>query len=466
MPRNEQQEPTATPPPTNSHLDGDHLELTEPYDTGGAAPSVARWNLSVLTLDVVFFSLSVAFFDPSTVLPQLLERLGATGLMIGLFSSFRSLAFNLPQIFVAYATMNREKQKPFLGKINAVCRLPLLVLPFIIARSEMSEANRHIALAATIGLLFFWSLGDGLGYVPWMEIVARSFSNRTRGRFFATTQSLSGTISIGIAALGVAPILYSKTLGYPANYALLVLLYALLMQVSLAGVLLIKEPPVPDSFHERAKEPHPSLKEYLQQLPTLFRTNIVFRKLCTVALLVNFGLASQPFYVLYAKRYFHLGDEWGGKFQVYLALGAVTLLPLWAFISERKGAHNSIRFAAFGCLLTPIVALTIGRVSPWLYGLVFLLMGGTLGWGFWIVLNHYLLLHIDEKQRQVFLALINLVLAPSSFYSALGGFFIHNGEFASIQGFPVLFLLTALVVGAGVYQTRYLPNPSQNETST
>ncbi len=461
MPRTEQPETPATPPSTTPPTpQGESPELTEPYDIGGAMPSVAKWNLSVLTMDVIFFSLSVAFLDPSTVLPQLLERLGATGLMIGLFSSLRSLAFNLPQIFVAYATMNREKQKPFLGKINAACRLPLLLLPLIISRSELSVENRNAALLTVMGLLFAWSLGDGLGYVPWMEIVARSFSERTRGRFFATTQSISGIISIGIAALAVAPILYSKTLGYPANYAVLGLLYAVLMQFSLAGVLLIKEPPIPDSFYERLKQPHPSLKDYLKRLPTFIHGNPVFGKLCTIALLVNFGMASQPFYVLYAKRLFHLGDEWGGTFQVYLALGAVTLLPLWAFIGERKGAHNSIRAAAFACFLMPIIALTLGRVSPWLFGLVFLLMGGTLGWGFWIVVNHYLLIHIKEDDRQVYVALINLVLTPSAFYATLGGFLVPNTQFIAIQGFPVLFLLTAFVTAIGVYQTRYLPNPS------
>lgn len=446
-----------TEPPLPPEAEGG--ELTELTDRGGAPPALVRWNLYALTLDVTCFSLSIAFFDPSTVLPQLMERLGASNSLIGMLSSVRSLAFNCLQIFVAYATMNRLRQKPPLAWVAAITRLPLLLLPFLIARAETSDQSKMVALFGVMVITTLWSLGDGLGYVPWMELVARSFSDRTRGRFFTSTQAFSGAVGIVIAAFGVAPILQSTRFPYPMNYAILTGIYACLMQVSLLGVLLIKEPPAPASFFERIKRPRAKLSDYMLRMPGLIRANPTFGRLSVIGLCIGFGGASQPFYVLYAKNHFHLADSWGGTFQVFLAIGAVTLMPLWTLLSERFGSAAAVRGAALACLLTPLCAITLGQISPWLYGMVFLLMGGTLGWGLWIVLNQFLLLHIEEEDRSIFVALINLIFAPSALYPTFGGFLFPDRQPILLWGVPLLFLVTAGVISVGLLLSLKLPNP-------
>src|SRR5436305_1629227 len=79
-----------------------------------------RWNLGALMLDVTCFSLGMAFMDQSAVLPLLLQRLGASGPLIGGFAAARSLVFSLLQIFVAYVTHGRVRQKPWLTLDAAV----------------------------------------------------------------------------------------------------------------------------------------------------------------------------------------------------------------------------------------------------------------------------------------------------------------------------------------------------------
>src|SRR5205085_3827248 len=228
-----------------------------------------------------------------------------------------------------------------------------------------------------------------------MEIVARAFSDRTRGRFFAVTQLVSGVVSVGIAAFVVRGILNAPGLPFPHNYAVLAGIAALMFQVSLAGVLLIREPPAP----ARPVPSRPPFTDYFRRLPGLVRANPVFARLACVQLLVGFGSAASPFYVLHAVSRFHLADAWGGTYQVMQALGVVALMPLWAYLSERRSPAAAVRGVALACLLTPIMALTVGGLSPWLFGLVFLLMGGSLGWGMWIAMNHFLLTHIAEDER-------------------------------------------------------------------
>ena len=415
-----------------------------------------RWNLGALTLDVAFFSIGMAFIDGNAVLPLLLKRLGGSSLIIGAFGTLHYLAFYGLQIVVAWGTHGRPGQKPFLAFIAAVTRLPLLALPYFVFHAADSPTAQRSALAAVVFLLTLWTLGDGLGYVPWMEIVARAFTDKVRGRFFAATQLISGLISIVIAAFLVRGVLASPHFPYPHNYALLMLVAALMFQVSLVGVLLIREPPFPAS----AIQPHIPLIAYFRRLPGLVHSNPAFARLAGIQLLIGFGGASAPFYVLYALHRFRLPDAWGGIYQTAQAVGVVALMPLWTYLSEKRNPATAVRALALGCLLTPIVAMTVGTLSPWLFALVFLLMGGTLGWGMWIVLNHYLLSHVAEDERPVFIALINLLFVPSAFYPSLGSLFIQHDNFTTIAGIPVLFLLTALVIALGLILAARLPAPS------
>jgi MFS family permease len=420
------------------------------------AGAQVRWNLCALMLDVSFFSIGMAFTDGNAVLPLLLKRLGGSALLIGAFGTLHYLAFNGFQIVVAWGTHGRPRQKPFLALIAAVTRLPLLTLPYFIYHATDSPAAQRSALIALVVLMTFWALGDGLGYVPWMEIVARAFTDKVRGRFFATTQLVSGLISIVIAAFLVRGVLASPHFPYPHNYALLTLVAALMFQVSLTGVLLIREPPFPPS----AVQPHIPLLVYFRRLPGLVRSNPEFARLAGIQLLIGFGSAAAPFYVLFALQRFHLPDAWGGIYQTAQAVGVVTLMPLWTYLSEKRSPATAVRALAVGCLLTPILAMTVGALSPWLFTLVFLLMGGTLGWGMWIVLNHYLLSHVEEGERPVFVALMNLLFVPSAFYPSLGSFFVLHDRFVAVAGIPVLFLLTALVVATGLILAARLPAPS------
>src|SRR5437763_275738 len=77
------------------------------------------------------------------------------------------------------------------------------------------------------------------------HVVPRTFTDRTRGRFFATTQLLSGVTAVVIAGFVVHSVLSSASIPYPRNYALLAALSTAMYLVSLIGVLAIREPSAP-----------------------------------------------------------------------------------------------------------------------------------------------------------------------------------------------------------------------------
>jgi Major Facilitator Superfamily len=414
-----------------------------------------RWNLTALMLDVTFYSIGMAFIDPTAIMPLLLSHLGASGTIIGAFAALKSLGFNGFQILTAFIMHGRTRQKPALALIATLTRLPLLLMPIVMIHASESSSARRFALYGIIAILVLWSLGDGLGYVPWMEIVARAFEPKTRGRFFATSQIVSGLSSILIGLFAVRGILQNPHIPFPRSYSLLCGLAAGMFMVSLSGVLLIKEPPAGiDSGHRPDRL---SAKDYFRAIPGLLH-NSTFAKLTAVQLLLGFGSTSAQFYVLYAVSRFHLSDFWGGAYQAIQALGIVLLMPCWTFVSERRSSAAAIRAVGAAIVLTPLCALTVGRVGPLPFGIVFLLMGGSLGWGIWIVVNHYLLEHVSEQHRQAHVAAINLLYVPSAIFPYLGGMLVRGNNLLTFHGIPVVFLITTLVTSIGLLLSYSLPN--------
>src|SRR5262245_15896415 len=101
MPQTPASPNAATPPDELSVvLNADAGELTEQDATpSDLDPRQVRWNLGALTGDVAFFAIGMAFLEPTAVLPLLMSKLGASGLLIGAFAAVRFLVFSVVQVF-------------------------------------------------------------------------------------------------------------------------------------------------------------------------------------------------------------------------------------------------------------------------------------------------------------------------------------------------------------------------------
>lgn len=421
--------------------------------TRSNAEQLSRHNLIALTTDVTFFALGSAFIDANAVLPLLFQGLGASGTLIGFFSAVRMLGFNLPQVFIAGYAHRQPRKKPLLMQAATLTRLPLIIVPLLLMESVHGNTYRLAALWGISLILTIWGCGDGLGYVSWVEIVANSFTDTVRGRFFALTQILSGIITLLVGAIIVERTL--KFIPFPSDFAILGALAAICFFVSLFGLYLVKEPPVHEDLVNEPVEP-----VALRALPALVRSNPVFLRLAAIQVLAGGGAMAAPFYVLYATRHFHLSDAWGGIYQAMHALGLITLMPLWTRLGERRGQNRAVAAIALGCCLSPLLAFTLGTTNPWLFGICFYFMGGTLDWGLWIVLNHYLLSHVSDSERPAYVSVFSLLNVPTALFPFLGGLLILHHHFLSIGSIPVLFPVTLLFTGAAFLLSMRLPTPA------
>ncbi|HLJ57872.1 MAG TPA: MFS transporter [Chthonomonadaceae bacterium] len=415
----------------------------------GSDPKLVKRNLFALLVDVISYWVGAAFTDPMTVLQILLVRLGATPAIIGGSIALRFALQYGVMVFVAYVVHGKPKQKPFLVWAVGLSRLPMVALPFVIYHSD-TVGGKTIALWVTIGVLAFVGLGEGLGGVPWTEIVARAFDSKTRGRFFACAQIAAGVLNILIAWQIVTKIL---GLSYPLNFTMLIGLSALMFQISTLGLLLIMEPP--DHASRPASPPRPPLREYLAELPKMISADKTFARLVLIQILVNSGWAALPYYAPFALSRFHLHENWGGTFQLLQAISVALLMPVWVFLSEHRTPAAAVRGVALACTITPIIAITIGLRNPYYFSTVYLLTGGTLtAGGIWVVMQHFLLSHTEEDKRPKAIALLNLLNLPSAMFPLLGSALVYTNaagqmHFVLLFHRPLLWILVAIVSGIG-----------------
>src|SRR2546421_3912635 len=88
-----------------------------------------RWNLTVILLDACGYFLGLSFFEPSTVLPVLMTRLGAADWQVGLMRLVQTLGITLPALFAAHYIHGMAYHKRFLFTTALIGRIGILALP-------------------------------------------------------------------------------------------------------------------------------------------------------------------------------------------------------------------------------------------------------------------------------------------------------------------------------------------------
>ncbi len=425
-------------------------------------PVQVRKNLIAFLVDVIFYWLAAAFTDPLTVLVTLMAKLGASPSLLGLSIALRFVGQYGVQVFVAYFMQGKQRQKKFLVCAVGLARLPMLILPYLIMHAGDSPQARTTALWATIVILSLVGLGEGLAGVPWAIMLARAFSNKLRGRFLTGAQIAAGVLTILISTFFVRSILPDETVTKEAaniasfhGFSILILLSAIMFQISTVGLMMIQEPDIPLSCPNSPRIP--SLREYVSLLPKKLKQDKTFAKLVKVQFFLSAGWAAYPYYAPYALHKFKLADNWAGTFQLLQALSIALLMPVWNFLMEKRNEADAVKGVSLICLLTPIYALLFGHLNAYYFGVVFLMTGGTLAsGGMWLVINHFVLTHSSEEERPMLVALLSLLNLPAAIFPLAGSLLIQDKVFLEYRGVPVLLVLMTIVIGIGFVKSLQL----------
>lgn len=402
-------------------------------------PSVVRRNTIAIIGDVAFFMLGFSCFDPTTVMPQFLHELGASPTLIGLISGLRLLVLFAPQPYVAHRIHGRSRVKSFLTIACAIGRLPIFLLFLLV---WFWGHNRALALWAFVFFSLLFIASDGFSIVPWTEIIGKSVPERIRGRFFGAMQTVSSLAALAAPAL-VGKIISLRSLAFPRNYALLILLMATGLFLSLMMLLLIREPDNPPQ-----DDPDRTFGEHLRRIPTLWRKDPALRWVLTTQFLLAGGGVAGSFYVLYARERFGLPQPYVAIYLAAQTLGAVLTGPLWGWMADRIGAVRALQVVVSLALVPPLAAL----VMPVAWGFV-LVFGclGALNWSLWNAFTNAILSIAPPAERPTYIALQNFMNLPAATAPFVGGLIVSSA------GYSAAFLSTAVMVTLGVWSAQHIP---------
>jgi MFS family permease len=411
-----------------------------------------RWNFLSLIVDGSFFSLGIAFLESNTIFPALISQLTSSSVLIGLVSTIRNAGYLLPQLFVAAYAERLPYKKPLLRINGAISRFSVLAMAAI--AFFWGTKNPGAALIGLIAANTVFALTDGIGGVPWIDMVAKTIPSTSRGRLFGIMQ-FAGGIGAFFAGFLIRQVLASDKLAFPANYSLLLILGFVLLCVSYAGTMMVRE-------SAGVVRQGSSFREYLHRLPGAWRSNHLFQRMMYTRMLFAFLYLSLPFYIVFARTRLSFPESTIGFFISAQMAGSILAGLLWGYIGDRYGNRMVIRIAGMAAASTPVLALLssllisggLGNLAIFPYLLLFASIGGTLS-GMWMGFTNYLLELVDDVSRPTYIGMMNTLTAPFTFLPILGGLLIQT------LSHETLFLCTLIFLLAGNLVAATLPEPRQ-----
>lgn len=431
---------------------GKVLRFAQKQDFTPAMDRQTKHNFLSLLVDGSFFSTGSAFLEANTLFPAFVSLLTQNPVVIGLVSSLRNAGYLLPQLLVAGYAERLALKKPLLmigGLINRLSILAMAAAAYFWAGSRPS-----LALIGFFISLIVFALTDGISGVPWTDMVAKVIPNTRRGRLFGTMQFLGG---LGAFAAGflIRQILASAQIRFPTNYALLMVIGFLLLCVSYAGTMSVRETA---GVTRRGA----SFGAYFRRLPAAWRQNRTFQQMMYVRMLYSCLYLALPFYVVFARQELALPESIIGVFISAQMAGSILAGLLWGYLGDHFGNRLVIRCLGVAAGGTPLLALLasllksagLGQLAIIPYLLLFATIGATLS-GMWMGFTNYLLDTVQDLDRPTYIGMMNTLIAPFTFLPLLGGALV---QMLSPQ---LLFAVTAGLIGLGNLRAARLIEPRQ-----
>ena len=378
-------------------------------------PEVRRAFLGGL-LHGAMLAVAYALTSTSTVIPAFIQALTGSPLAVGGVVGAMQLGGALAGLPAARWVEAARYKKVFLYLAIGTRALAFLVLAVL--TWTLAKRAPGLVLGTLAFFLLVFAVAGGLGGVAYLPVIGKAIPRTLWGQFFGlrgVMASLAGALS-GVLSRP----LWDR---FPEGFAAAFFLAFLALAVGFWGFWMIPERPDP-------KRPPLPLAAVLRPLakPRL-------RRLLLAYLLVGTSFLALPFYVVAAQATGLPATALGYLVAISaLADSANLLIGRWI---DRRGAHVGVRAVAVLAFLVPVAALAGRGLAGAL--VVFALIGVIYN-GIENAYSAYLLACAPPEERAAHTALLYLASAPRAVWPLLGG------ALAGVLGYPVLFLVTALLL--------------------
>lgn len=413
-------------------------------------------NFALLLLDGIFFRGSMAFWDPSTIIPSLIHDLYGSQFLTGLVPTLRYGGWYAPQLLVAkYSERTVYKKRLLLFGYFMVTGGYLALIFLTVLGSALWLKKWPLLVLGAYGLA---CIGDGVCGVPWWTLIAKTISPRSRGRLIGYSESAGNLMAFG-AGFIVTAIIASGRFRFPVYYGVLFAIGIAASLVTIVAIALIKEPP---SFMDGQSDV--SFFGFIRKAPAILKKNPPYTRFVITKGLLMCHFLSLPFYITFAREVVGLPPQVVGQFISFQMVGGILGSLILGHLADRAGTRSAMILTAMGTFLIPCLPLVSGiLVNTALASPKSMLIRGLLSTtyvliglanvGSLIAMGNYVLEISAPQDRAFYVGLSNTLVFPVSFFPALAGVFLKW------IAYEILFLVTAVIVGAGLVYAIRLDEP-------
>ncbi|NPA10942.1 MAG: MFS transporter [Epsilonproteobacteria bacterium] len=368
--------------------------------------------------------------EPSTILPLIVHHFSESVVLVGVFTSLLRGGAIMVQLFAAFYAQSYKMVMPYLKRVFLARFLSWLFIGLVIL--FIGDKNPQLTLLLFGIGLFVFSFSAGFGSIYFMEIIAKVFDKKERGKTMANRQFFAALASI--LSGGVAGWVLSE-FKPPESYAYLFIISSFLLGIGLYIFSTIKEP-----VKENVRIKEKSFREFLKNAFKFLKED---RELQTQigAMLFSYSyLFAFPFIILKANSSIHLTGWLIGGFVTVQMIGALLGNLTWKKLAPQ---YKKIIILAFLVMISAFIAAFFAN-DAFTYALVFFLIGFAMD-GFKMAGMNILFEIAPEDKRPIYVALQNNITSVGLFFAIPGGFILKA------FGYEVLYAFSVLMLGAGLF---------------
>lgn len=299
-----------------------------------------RRNFACHCLEGGLYMGGLAFLQPETVMPKMVESLHGSALIISIMPAVLAATFAFAGLFVSPKVEQLRRFKGWVLVFGLLQRLPYLAAGLVLWHAEHLEGWILPVVVLTPVLS---GLVGGIGVVAWMEMVTRMVPERIRAAGWAARYIMQAVIGMGAGA-----VIHEVLTRFPGHrgYAVLHLIAFVFLFFSWLSQVPMKEAAHP--VHVPPRDPRPYLL-YLRELPRLLARQPHLLRLIAVRFTGMGYLMLVSFLTLHALKVTGSVEADVGRFVSLQNVGTILGSLLAAWLGYHSGGKVLLVFSRLIC---------------------------------------------------------------------------------------------------------------------
>ncbi|MGI6130720.1 MAG: MFS transporter [Bacillota bacterium] len=391
-----------------------------------------RINYAIFFADSFGYPLAFSLISPTTIMPLLLTKLGASNLAIGMLPALASLGAFLPGLLSAAYLQKIPVKKHMLVAFGMVERT--FVLSMAVGLMLWAADRPHVAVTWILASWTMMNLVAGFILPAFHSMMAKCIRPEQRGGMIGWSGALAGIGGV-FAAQAAGAVL--SHMPFPVNYSMLFVAAFVILSATILPFLATREP-----ADQTPEEPR-SVGQYVRDAMGAVKSNKGYSSAISALSVMSFALMAASFYSTYAVRNLGAGATEVARFAAITVGASVVSFPVLGRIADRHGHKRVLQVAAMGYAAAAALALASTSVNGISAVLVLASLGSTgLAVSQNVIWAEFAPSHADVP---MYTAVSLLFLMPFRVAAP-----VVAGWIADVWGFPAIFW-AALVAGAAAF---------------